>query len=132
MSDSAIPVAMSEELTITHTAVHDRREVHLHLGSDAPLVYTPAERTPIRPQAVRFTFRIPDDGAVYSVELTGDLVDERDRKRVVSRTFNRATGEYHIYVPSRTRRLSGNDLPPWLVELTDRYRPRHVEPEQPS
>lgn len=107
--------------------VLDTREVAIALGPDAPLVYTAAGRTPIRPTSLRVTYSIPA-GTFYGVTLCGELTDERDRRKAAKPRM-RHSGEWYDEVPIRERRLRAADLPPWLAAIVEQHQPCYIERE---
>jgi hypothetical protein len=99
--------------------VSDTRDVSLHLA-DAPEVRTPAGRLPIRPTWMQLHYSM--DGRLWSIEVGGEPTDPKDRERRTYwswRTGERtAAGVAHV-----KRRLDVNDLPQWVTEIAEEFRP---------
>lgn len=87
--------------------VLDTREVHVDLRDPAPESRTPAGRTPIACRWARIGYHLAD-GRLCSVEVAGTPADGADTTR--RRRY-------------RVDRHGMADLPGWLAELVETYRP---------
>lgn len=104
--------------------IMDRREVHIPLP-DGCISWTPAGRVPLRCERAEITFDIPT-GRLGSVTVWGYLRDQADIDRR-ARTLSSYGRERARDIMVRRYKVDWSthtaDLPDWLVELVEQYRP---------